>query len=103
MTFRYAALLGLALIGLPAATSAQTPAACATRDAVVHKLTADFGETRQSIGLGHNNTLVEIFASPESGTWSIVVTTTQGVTCLVASGRAFETVAEALPNTDPDA
>ncbi|WP_245584667.1 hypothetical protein [Salipiger mucosus] len=77
--------------------------ACAARDQVVMRLAEKYGETRQSIGLGNNNALMEVFASDETGTWTITVTTTGGVTCLVASGKAFETLAEALPIPEHDA
>ena len=85
------------LAGLATSASAQNAANCAPRDKVIERLTTGFGETRQSIGLGANNALVEVFASTESGTWTITVTLPNGVTCLVASGQAFETLAEALP------
>ena len=54
-----------------------------------------YGESRQAIGLGTNNQVVEVFASLETGTWTITVTTPAGVTCLVASGQSFETLSEA--------
>ncbi|WP_162932947.1 hypothetical protein [Roseovarius sp. EL26] len=72
---------------------------CAKRDLVLEKLASKYGETRQSVGLGANNTMIEVFASLESGTWTITATNAHGVTCLMASGQAFETLAEALPAT----
>ncbi|KAA2314768.1 hypothetical protein DL237_07130 [Pseudooceanicola sediminis] len=77
--------------------------ACAPRDVVIKRLASGYGETRQSIGLGTNNSMVEIFASDVSGSWTITVTSPQGITCLIASGQAFETLAEALPVDDQDA
>jgi hypothetical protein len=76
---------------------------CGPRAAVVARLAEGFGETRQSIGLGADNAMVEVFASATTGTWSITVTTAAGLTCLVASGRAFEEVAKALPAKGSDA
>lgn len=76
---------------------------CAPRDAVVERLASGYGETRQSVGLGANNAVVEVFASTETGSWTITVTVPGGLTCLVASGQSFERVAEALPSTDNDA
>jgi hypothetical protein len=64
---------------------------------VVERLATKYGESRQSIGLGANNAVMEVFASDTSGTWTIIVTTASGLTCLVASGLAFETLAEAFP------
>ena len=97
---RFAGLaLGLAFTG-PA--TAQT-ATCAPHDLVVERLASGYGESRQSIALGTNNTVVEVFASVESGSWTLTVTAPGGLTCLVASGQAYEYLAEALPNTDPGA
>lgn len=91
-----------------AGTLAITPVAaetrnCAPRDAVVERLAERYGESRQSIGLGANNAVVEVFASPETGTWTITVTMPTGVSCLVASGQAYEMVADALPIPGEDA
>ncbi|MFU1478014.1 hypothetical protein ACM25N_10010 [Roseovarius sp. C7] len=76
---------------------------CAPRDMVVDRLAKKYGESRQSMGLGANNAVIEVFASPSSGSWTITVTTPQGITCLVASGQAYETMAEALPDAGSDA
>ena len=85
------------------AASAQGARNCAPRDAVVDRLAVKYGESRQSMGLGANNQVVEVFASNETGTWTITVTMPNGVTCLVASGQAFEELAEALPIEGDDA
>ncbi len=89
-----------ALFGTAATAQTQN---CAPREVVVERLADRFGETRQSMGLGANNAMVEVFASPSSGTWTIIVTSAHGITCLVASGQAFETLAEALPADGSDA
>lgn len=78
-------------------------ARCADHATVVERLATGYGETRQSIGLGSNNEVVEVFASLETGTWTIAVTPAGGLTCLVASGEAFQQLTEALPNTDQGA
>jgi hypothetical protein len=49
------------------------------------------------MGLGANNMVVEVFASGTSGSWTITVTGSDGVTCLVASGQAYEATAETEP------
>jgi hypothetical protein len=76
---------------------------CGTHAAVVERLASGYGESRQSIGMGSDNNVVEVFASLETGTWTITVTQPGGPTCLVASGEAFQVLAEALPNTDSGA
>lgn len=96
------ALAGAAV--LTAATAqAQQARNCGPRDLVITRLAEGFGETRQSMGLGANNAVIEVYASDESGTWTILVTTPNGTACLVASGQAFEALAEALPAKGRDA
>lgn len=106
MTFSSKMLLaGLALsvFSASAATAQQNNRNCAPREAVVDRLAEGYGESRQSMGLGANNQVVEVFASSETGTWTITVTMPNGLTCLVASGQAFEELAEALPAAGDDA
>ena len=95
---------GLAVMVLAAQTvQAQASQYCAPRDSVVKRLAERYGESRQSIGLGTQGTIIETFASADTGSWTITVTTPDGVTCLIASGQSFEQLAEALPAADTDA
>jgi hypothetical protein len=90
--------LSFGFVVLIAATEiAHAQANCASRDVVVERLAAGYGETRQAAGLAANNALIEVFASAETGTWTITVTTPGGPTCLVASGEAWQAIDEAPP------
>ena len=96
--------MGFAILALAAQNAAaQTARNCAPRDVVVERLANKYGEARQSVGLGANNSMVEVFAASETGTWTITVTMANGVTCLVASGQSYEALAEALPAKGNDA
>ena len=86
--------MGCGLAGLAAVSASAQGASCANRDIIVERLAAKYGETRQSAGLNQNNGMVEIFASQETGTWTILVTMPTGVSCLMAAGRAWQGVAE---------
>ena len=88
---------------LASASLAQAQQNCAPRALVIERLASSYGETRQSIGLAQNNTMVEVFASTDTGSWTITVTNAAGLTCLVASGQAFERLAESLPTPAEDA
>lgn len=88
--------MGLGLMALAAQqVNASENRNCGPRPVVLERLTNGYGETRQSIGLGANNAVVEVFASVETGSWTITVTMPNGMTCLVAAGQAFETLTEA--------
>ena len=70
---------------------------CAERSFVLNELSAKYRETRRAIGLAANNTMMEMFASADTGTWTLTVTMPDGTTCLVASGNGFDSVTENLP------
>ena len=93
-------IIAAAFCVVATAASAQTvpnPNQCATRDKVVELLASKYGETRHGIGLAANNTVMEVFASDKTGTWTITVTMPTGVTCMVASGQGYEVMTEPLP------
>jgi hypothetical protein len=52
------------------------------------------------MGLSASGAVIEMFANDETGTWTATVTGPDGNTCLVASGRAFESMAAPAPGID---
>ena len=93
-----------ALLAATAPASAQMMRSnCASHAAISERLATGYGESRQSIALGANNTIVETFASLETGTWTLVVTAAGGPTCLVAAGQGYQLVTEDLAQFDPEA
>ncbi|WP_170601294.1 hypothetical protein [Ruegeria arenilitoris] len=89
--------MGLGIMVLAAQqVQAQTPN-CAPRPDVLQRLAETYGETRRGIGMARQGTVMEVFASDDTGTWTITVTLPNGLTCLMAAGEAYETLAEALP------
>jgi hypothetical protein len=87
----------LALLILPLLTA--TPAAalqCGTHDAITITLAERYGESRRALGLAQNGVLMELYAA-QSGSWTITITRPDGITCLVAAGENFQSLAEALP------
>ncbi len=80
--------IGAALLGAYPAQAQNVT--CAEHAQVVARLADHYGESRQSIGLARNNTLVEVFASRVTGSWTITVTQPGGLTCLVAAGQAYQ-------------
>lgn len=89
-------LLPLAVLLLCAVPAMAEPT-CAPRDVVLERLADTYGESRQAIGLAGPGRVVEVFASSQTGSWTITVTLPDGRTCLVASGIAYETVDEPAP------
>lgn len=98
----FALLVAGSLSGFAAEANAQQNR-CAERESIVTRLESSYGETQQSIGLSQQNGMLEVYASKDTGTWTILVTNPNGVSCLVASGQAFETLAAVAPVVEDDA
>lgn len=86
-----------------AANHANANQACGEHAAVVARLEAQYGEGRQAVGLGANNMVFEVYASEESGSWTITATRPDGLTCLMAAGQAFQLDPEAVDAAENDA
>lgn len=96
MTCRPALLLpALFLMDLLTASPAAA-LQCGQRDAVTITLAERYGESRRAIGLAQNGVVMELYAAP-SGSWTITITRPDGMTCLVAAGDNFQSLAGALP------
>lgn len=70
---------------------------CAARSVVMTELSSKYRETRHAMGMAAKAAVMEIFASPDTGTWTMTVTTPDGTTCLIASGDHFEVLADLPP------
>jgi hypothetical protein len=86
----------------PAGTALAQNQNCGDRDQIVTQLQERWGETRQNMGLNQGNSIVEVFVSDTTGTWTILVTIPDGTSCLIAAGENWEQVAgELLPSGSP--
>ena len=65
---------------------------CAARADIVAGLASKYGETRQAAGLDLSGNMVEVFASDDTGTWTILVTLPAGVSCIMSGGKHWSTV-----------
>jgi hypothetical protein len=83
-----------ALAATPAQAQGQPP--CAEREALLRGFAERYGEVPHSIAMTDRGTLLEVLVSP-AGTWTMLVTQPAGPTCIVASGREWQTVAAAEP------
>lgn len=87
-------LTGLALLAVTIPATAHAQSACAERDTVVEKLEAKYGESFAGGGLQSANSVFEVWFSKEKGTWTILLTRADGVSCIMASGTNWR---EGLP------
>jgi hypothetical protein len=75
---------------LPLAVLSTAPALCAKRSDVVAHLAERFHEAPLARGLSENGALLEIFATQDGASWTALATYADGTSCLIASGRFWE-------------
>jgi len=75
--------LVLALL-IPAVAQAQQN--CAARDSVVKSLETSYGENFAGGGMQNAQRIFEVWFSEEKGTWTILMTSADGKSCIMASG-----------------
>jgi hypothetical protein len=75
-------LFGMVATGPPARA-----ATCALRDVIVEKLATAFDETLAATGLQNETTMIEIWSSDKSGTFTILLTRPNGISCVVSAGE----------------
>ncbi len=63
---------------------------CGARDSVVAALGEKYGEVRRGGGLAGPTAIFEIWASEATGTWTILKTTPNGLTCVMAVGDGWQ-------------
>lgn len=78
-------LMALA-IGCTFAAIGADAANCALRDKVVERLETRYSEHLIARGLQSRHALMEIFASTDTGTYTVLITNAQGVSCVVSAG-----------------
>jgi hypothetical protein len=65
-------------------------AACGQRADVEKMLKEQYGERAMAHGLAHSGAVAEIFTSPK-GTWTIIATSPNGISCMIGSGESWKT------------
>jgi hypothetical protein len=83
------ALLLTAFLSGTVSSPALAQALCGDRSEILESLDAQYGETPQAIGLSQDGGLLEVLVSPAGG-WTILVTYPKRPTCVVATGRNWE-------------
>lgn len=98
--FRRLSPLILALPFLAATATASAAAedsmACGKRDEMLSHLSGKYNEEPVAMGLATNGSLVEVLASNAGGSFTIVYTTPDGLTCMMAAGSNWEIVKHQL-------
>lgn len=75
-------------VARPTPAIAQT--ACGAHADIVKQLGDRYRERPIAAGLSSQGAIMEVFASKEGSTWTLVLTRPDGVSCLVATGESLQ-------------
>lgn len=97
---RIIAIIGSLLLALFAgkvtASGNGTQQRCEDRVTVLRYLSHQYAEKPVAMGLARNGGLIEVLTSHDGGTFTIIVTSPDGRTCMVAAGEAWQPLAGQL-------
>jgi hypothetical protein len=88
--------VGALALGSEPVSAQGAPAACGARDGLLSQLESKYGEVPVAIGVTGGvagGALVELLTDKEGLTWTLILTTPQGLSCLIASGEGWRPLA----------
>lgn len=91
-SFFVAGLIGMAMIGAASALGSaetQPQQQCGDRDMMVRQLAEQYEEAPTAVGQINGDAVMEVFAS-EEGSWTIIASGTDGISCVVFAGEGWE-------------
>ncbi len=94
-------ILTAAFVLFGADASAQV--SCSQRDKIVSLFAAKYKEVPVAVGVNSKGGLVEVLSSEHGHTWTIIVTSAKGLSCVVAVGEGWRTRQEKEHLAEPQA
>ncbi len=94
-------LTAAALAALLVCQSASAQGACDRRERVLGLLAEKYQETPVAAGVTTQDSLVEVLSDDAGKTWTIVVTSPQGISCLLLTGEGWKKLQQVAQ--DPEA
>ncbi len=80
---------GLAVASAATASAQTGQTACLAHDKLAEMLDGRYSEKPVALGLEASGRLFEVFAAKDGATWTMVVTTPEGASCVIAVGEQW--------------
>ena len=93
----------MALIAGPAKEAHAGRPSCAPQKKVADHLGERFSEAPVGIGLTANGHVMQVYSTADGESWTLVSTTPQGVSCILAAGRHWQPLEPELTSKEPAA
>jgi predicted methyltransferase len=91
----------LFLSSVPAMAQEPNTSRCGKREQVVEKLNKKFGETLRAVGMQADKSVIEIYTSKKTGTWTILASKADGTSCMLSAGGFWMDYSEDESKGDP--
>ena len=95
------ALLALAVFLVSSAAVAQV--SCGQRDKIVEWLAVAYKEAPIATGVSSKGSLIEVLSTHDGDTWTVIVTSPDGNSCLIASGQGWRAKPHEIDLAEPQA
>jgi len=73
---------------------------CSDRGSLMTQLKGKYSEQPKSMGLAANGSVLEVLTA-KTGTWTILLTNPQGITCMIAAGDNWEELEQKTADYTP--
>ncbi len=80
-------LFAVAVFLVSSVAMAQVP--CGQRDKVVERLAVKYKEAPIATGVSSNGSLIEVLSTHDGDTWTLIVSSPDGNSCLIGSGQGW--------------
>ena len=84
--------VGALPLGSDPALAQGAPAICRARDGLLSQLEQKYGEVPVAVGVARR-VLIELLTAKDGITWTIILTSPKGMSCLIASGEGWRPLA----------
>jgi len=95
------ALLALAVFLVSSAAVAQV--SCGQRDKIVEWLAVEYKEAPIATGVSSKGRLIEVLSTNDGETWTLIVSSPDGDSCLIGSGQGWRAKPHELDIAEPQA
>ncbi len=76
---------------------------CGQRDKIVELLAVKYKEAPIATGVSSNGSLIELLSTHDGDTWTLIVTSPDGNSCLIDSGQGWRAKPHELDIAEPQA
>ena len=82
-------MMMFAVAGFLVSSVAMAQAPCGQRDKIVEWLAVEYREAPIATGVSSKGSLIEVLSTHDGDTWTLIVTSPDGKSCLIASGQGW--------------